>query len=80
MTSVFLSGEMVGVLPGLFEQYCPIINDINPATVMNMTFYNLTVGNSVSGFYLNITKIIAVAALLLVVGALVLRREKYASV
>ena len=47
---------------------------------MNMTFYNLTVGNSVSGFYLNITKIIAVAALLLVVGALVLRREKYASV
>ncbi len=80
MTSVFLSGEMIGVLPGLFEQYCPIINDINPATVMNMTFYNLTVGNSVSGFYLNITKIIAVAALLLVVGALVLRREKYASV
>ena len=80
MTSVFLSGEMIAQLPGVIEQYCPLINDINPATVMNMAFFKMTVGNSDQEFFLNMAKIIAVSIILMVIGAVILRREKYASV
>lgn len=79
MTSVFLSGEMIMQIPGLFEKYCPIINDINPATVINMAFYKMAVCGNDAGFYLNIIKIIGLAVLFLVIGVIILRREKYAS-
>ena len=80
MISVFLSGEMISQLPGIFEKYCPVINDINPATVLNMSLFKLTIGNSDAGFYLNIAKVIIMTVIFLAVGTAVLRREKYASV
>ena len=80
MVSVFLSGEMISQLPGIFEKYCPVINDINPATVLNMSLFKLTIGNSDAGFYLNIAKVIAMTVIFLTIGVMVLRREKYASV
>ena len=80
MVSVFLSGEMINALPGVFEKYCPVINDINPATVLNMAFYKMAMCANDREFYINIVKIIIFAALFLVIGTIVLRREKYASV
>ena len=80
MISVFISGEMVMQLPGIIERYCPIINDINPATVMNMAFYRMSMYNDMFDFYFNMIKLIAVSVVFLTVGALVLRRERYASV
>ena len=80
MCSVFLSGEMVMQLPGIIEKSCPIINDINPATVMNMAFYRMAMYNDAFDFYMNMGKLIAASVIFLTIGALVLRREKYASV
>ncbi len=80
MISVFLSGEMVMQLPGLIEQYCPIINDINPATVMNMAFYRMALYNDPFDFYMNMGKLVIASVVFLTIGVLVLRREKYASV
>lgn len=80
MISVFLSGEMISQLPGLFERYFPIFNKINPATVLNMALFKLTIGNSADGFYMNIAEIIGLTVVFLVIGIAVLRREKYASV
>ena len=80
MISVFLSGEMISQLPGIFEKYCPIINKINPATVLNMALFKLTIGNSAEGFFMNIAEIIGLTVIFLAIGVAVLRREKYASV
>ena len=80
MVSVFLSGEMVMQLPGIIEQYCPIVNDINPATVMNMAFYRMALYNDPFDFYMNMVKLVIAAVVFLTIGVLVLRREKYASV
>jgi ABC-2 type transport system permease protein len=80
MISVFLSGEMISQLPGLFEKYFPIFNKINPATVLNMALFKLTIGNSAEGFFTNIAEIIGLTVVFLAIGIAVLRREKYASV
>ena len=80
MISVFLSGEMIAQLPGIFERYFPIFNKINPATILNMALFKLTIGNSAEGFFLNIAEIIALTVIFLAIGIAVLRREKYASV
>lgn len=80
MISVFISGEMVMQLPGIIERICPVINDINPATVMNMAFYRMAMFNDPFDFYVNMIKLVAVSVIFLTIGTLVLRREKYASV
>lgn len=79
MTSVFLSGEMINTLPGAIEKYCPIINDINPATVMNLAFYRMSIYSDNFDFYLNMAKIIGFGIIFLVIGTIILRREKYAT-
>ncbi len=80
MISVFISGEMIMQLPGIIERVCPIINDINPATVMNMAFYRMAMFNDPFDFYVNMIKLVAVSVIFLTIGTMVLRREKYASV
>ncbi|MBP5606904.1 MAG: ABC transporter permease [Lachnospiraceae bacterium] len=80
MTSVFISGEMVAELPGIIEKNIPLLNDINPATIMNMALYRLAMYNNSYDFYLNMIKLIAASAIFLTIGAIILRREKYASV
>ena len=80
MVSVFISGEMVMQLPGIIEKTCPIINDVNPATIMNMAFYRMSMYNDPIDFYLNMGKLVLVSLIFLAIGVIVLRREKYASV
>lgn len=79
MSSVFISGEMICTLPGIFERYCPIINDINPATVLNMAFYRLVYYDNLSSFYIELAKILTVSVILISLVTLRLRRQKYAS-
>lgn len=79
MISVFLSGEMMQQLPGVFEKYAPFINDINPATVMNMAFYKLAICGDYTGFYMDIAKILVTTLIFIAIGVFVLRREKYAA-
>lgn len=80
MFSSFLSGEMICVLPGAIEKTVPIINDINPATIMNMAMYRLAYSNKDFDFYTNLIKIVVLAVVFLSISIMILRREKYASV
>ncbi|MBO4689171.1 MAG: ABC transporter permease [Clostridiales bacterium] len=80
MLSVFLSGEMIVQLPGLLEKYCPIINRINPATIMNFAFFRLVNYPTLRAFWMNMIKIAIATVGFLVVAILKLRREKYAAV
>lgn len=79
MISVFLGGEMLEELPGFFEKELPIINDINPATVLNMALYQVTNFSNLSNFYTEMLKIFIVSVLMLVLAILRTRRERYAS-
>lgn len=79
MLSVFLSGEMVEVLPGVFEKYCPIINRVNPATLMNFAFYRLVYYENLNSFWINLCKIGIATFVFLTIAVLRLRREKYAA-
>lgn len=80
MASVFFSGEMVNVLPGIIQQKFPIFNEINPATVLNFTFYRLVYYSNLNSFYMGIIKILAVSVVLLALSVTRMRRQKYASV
>ena len=79
MLSVFLSGEMIVQLPGLLEKNAPIINQINPATIMNFAFYRLVNYPTLNGFWMNLIKISVATIVFLTVSILKLRREKYAA-
>lgn len=80
MTSVFLSGEMVNVLPGIFAVKAPWINAVNPATILNFAFYKLVYYEQLDSFYLNMVKIAAVTVVFLCISIIRMRRQKYASV
>ncbi|MBP5180882.1 MAG: ABC transporter permease [Clostridiales bacterium] len=79
MTSVFLSGEMIATLPGMFERYLPIVNDVNPATVLNLALYRLVYYEDLTSFYVEIVKIVLLTILFLTIATMRLRRQKYAS-
>ncbi len=79
MISVFLSGEMIVNLPGLLEKFCPIVNRINPATIMNFAFFRLVHYPTLTGFWLNMIKISLATVVFLTIAILKLRREKYAA-
>ena len=79
MMSVFLSGEMIVVLPGFLEKYCPIVNRLNPATIMNFAFFRLVNYSSLEGFWMNLIKIAGATVVFLTIAILKLRREKYAA-
>ena len=79
MASVFLGGEMVATLPGVFEQNIPWLNDINPATILNMSLYKLVYYSDISFFYIEMGKILLLTIIFLSIATLRLRRQKYAS-
>ncbi len=79
MISVFLSGEMIVNLPGLLEKYCPIVNRINPATIMNFAFFRLVHYPTLHSFWMNMIKISLATVVFLTISILKLRREKYAA-
>ncbi len=79
MTSSFLSGEMICQLPGFIESTCPVLNDINPATIMNMALFRLAYTTNDLDFYSNLIKIVVLAVICLTASILLLRRERYAS-
>ena len=76
---VFLSGEMIATLPGVFEQNIPWLNDINPATILNMSLYKLVYYSDISFFYFEMGKILLLTIIFLSIATLRLRRQKYAS-
>ena len=79
MISVFLSGEMIVQLPGLLEKFCPIVNRINPATIMNFAFFRLVNYPTLNGFWMNMIKISLATVVFMMISILKLRREKYAA-
>lgn len=79
MLLVFLSGEMSAMMPAIVEKICPVINDINPVTVMNYALFNLTYSSDLRSFYTSMLYLTLASLVMMMLEALYVRRNSYAS-
>lgn len=79
MSGCFLSGLMVGNMRVIVEEFCPLINRINPAALISDALYSLIIYPSLERFYGNIASLLAISAVLCLGGFAMMRRKKYAS-
>lgn len=79
MISCFMSGLMVGGMKQIIEDFCPVLNRINPAVIIADAFYSLSVYNTFERYSPNIISLAIMIILFTVGGFLLTRRKKYAS-
>ena len=79
MICCFLSGLMIGNMRALVEDFCPLLNRINPAALISDALYSLVVYPSYTRFFTNIAGLLLLSALFCLGGLALVRRKKYAS-
>lgn len=79
MFCCFLSGLMVGNMKAVVEQYCPIVNKINPAAVISDLFYCLTIYDDYTRYMEKTATLLVMTVIFTAGGFLMTRRKKYAS-
>lgn len=62
------------------EKNVPFLNRINPAVLITNCFYSLNVYESLEKYFTNVIILISMSVVMLIASALILRRNKYASV
>lgn len=80
MTSCFLSGLMVGNMKAVIEENCPIINVINPASIISDLFYCLSIYDDYSRYIERAVLLLIMSVVFAAGGFLMTRRKKYASI
>ncbi|MDO4313098.1 MAG: ABC transporter permease [Eubacteriales bacterium] len=76
----FLAGLMFGDMKNIIEQYCPVINRVNPAAMLSDSYYCMAVYNDAERMTRNLL-ILAVMSIVCVLAAFVVtRRERYDSI
>lgn len=79
MISSFLGGLQWGEITYYIEKSCPIINRINPATLIVNAFKSLAVFGDYRQYAANLITLFIIGVLFLVISISKLRRMKYAS-
>lgn len=74
-----LSGLYMVQLKAMVETRAPIINRINPMSVITDAFYSLNMFGTGDRFYRSILTMIALTAGLIIIGAILGRRDQYES-
>lgn len=80
MLGCFLSGMMGITMKYMIDKNIPIINKINPASMITDGFYALYYYDTLDRFFFNIMSLFLFAALMVVVSIFYLRRQKYDSI
>ena len=80
MLGCFLSGMMGITMKYIVDKNIPIVNKINPASMITDGFYALYYYDTLDRFYFNIISLLLFAALMVVVSIFYLRRQKYDSI
>lgn len=80
MISCFLSGLMIGGMKQMIEDFCPLLNRINPAVIIADAFYSLSVYDTFERYSRNILSLVIMIIIFTVGGFLLTRRKKYASI
>lgn len=80
MVSSFLSGLQWVNITYYIEKYCPIINRINPATLIVNAFKSLAVFGDIRQYTVNLLTLLGIGILFLCISIMKLRRTRYASI
>lgn len=79
MLSCFLSGLMVGNMKTIINKYAPIVNEINPASVISDCFHCLNIYDNYDKFISKLIVMAVMTAVFSFIGFILTRRRKYAS-
>lgn len=80
MLGCFLSGMMGITMKYIIDKNVPIINKLNPASMITDGFYSLYYYDTLDRFFFNIISLIIFALILIGVSIFSLRRQKYDSI
>lgn len=80
MTGCFFSGMFGITMKYLIDSKFPLINKINPVSMITDGFYSLYYYDTYNRYYFNIISLIVFSSLLLIVSIFGLRRQKYDSI
>ncbi len=76
----FLSGLMFGNMKNIVEQYCPIVNRLNPSALISDAFYSISVYENMQRYGTDLAFLALITIVLMMTAFLRLRREKYDSI
>lgn len=79
MLLCFLSGLMVTDMKAIIAENIPWLNSINPAAVISDSFYCLNIYNDYERFTVKIITMLITSAIFVLLGFVLSRRKKYAS-
>ena len=79
MLLCFLSGLMVADMKAIIAENIPWLNSINPAAVISDSFYCLNIYNDYERFTIKIITMLITSAIFVLLGFVLSRRKKYAS-
>ncbi len=79
MTLCFMSGLMVPGIKAMIIKYIPILNDINPVAIVADSFYYLSVDADLARFWGKMVVVCILTVIFVLLGFLMTRRTKYAS-
>ncbi len=80
MASSFLGGLQWVKITYYLEETCPIVNRINPATLIVNAFKSLAIFGDVRQYWINVATLVGIGLLFIAVSIVKLGRTKYASI
>ncbi len=80
MAGCFLSGMMGITMKYVVDRNVPILNKLNPASMITDGFYSLYYYDTLDRFYFNIASLLIFALIMLLISMFSLRRQKYDSI
>ena len=80
MLCCFLSGMMGITMKYVIDKNIPIINKINPASMITDGWYSLYYYNSLNRFYFDVLSLTIFSLLMIFISYKELRRQKYDSI
>lgn len=80
MVGCFLSGMMGITMKYIIDKNAPIVNKLNPASMITDGFYSLYYYDTLDRFYFNIISLLIFSAIMIFISYRGLRRQKYDSI
>lgn len=80
MLGCFLSGMMGITMKYIIDKNLPIINKVNPASMITDGFYSLYYYDTLDRYIFNISSLLIFAFIMIFISYISLRRQKYDSI
>ncbi|HPF83736.1 MAG TPA: ABC transporter permease, partial [Bacilli bacterium] len=80
MLGCFLAGMMGISMKYIVDKNIPIINKLNPASMITDGFYSLYYYDTLDRYWFNIGSLLVVSFILLIISYILMRRKKYDSI